>query len=92
MTVWVMACCGLAVVATIALFASGAIHSYPSVARLIRAHDAELARVLEDCDYYRKAAQSCAAAVAHREGQVAMLEALLRRQEAAPGEQKGIVP
>lgn len=76
---------------TVVLFATGILCAYPSVARMQRAHDAELARMqrahdavlvrtVEDCDYYRRAAQSCAAAVAHREGQVMMLEALLSQQ------------
>ncbi len=81
----------LAMLATVVLFASGILYARPSVVRLISTHDAEvsrlistheaaLGRAIEDCSYYRKAAQSCAAAVAHREGQVKMLEAMLQRQ------------
>lgn len=88
MTMWVVTFCGLAVLVTIALFVSGALYPRPVVTRIQASHDAEmlrltkasdaaLAREREDCDYYRSAAQSCAAAVAHLDGQLRTLKALL---------------
>jgi hypothetical protein len=80
MATWAAILSGLVALTMIALFASGALYARPTVMRLQHAHDAELARVIEDCDYYRRAAQSCSEAVAHREGQLRIMEAMLYQQ------------
>ena len=88
MASWLVITCVGAVLVTIGLFVSGALYPRPVVSRIQQAHDAEMqrliaghvetvARMREDGDYYRQAAQSCATAVAHREGQVRTLQALL---------------
>lgn len=88
MTAWIVTFSGFAVIVTIALFVSGALYPRPVVSRIQRAHDEEVKRILRaheevlqrersDCDYFRSAAQSCAMAVAHLEGQCRTLQALL---------------
>lgn len=66
-----------ATVLTIALFASGLLYSKPAVDRLVAQLETEIVRCREDTDYYRMASQSCAAAVAHLEGQLRVARALL---------------
>jgi hypothetical protein len=74
------------VVFTISLFSSGMLYTRPVVDRLVRQLEGEMARTREDCDYYRKAAQSCAVAVAHLEGQLKATVALLDSgEEETPG-------
>lgn len=90
MATWVLLTSVAATFATVALFVSGALYPRPMVTRMQRAHDAEmerltraheagLAQVREDGDYYRRAAQSCAVAVAHRESQLRIVRELLEQ-------------
>jgi hypothetical protein len=72
----VAASCG-AVVITIGLFVSGLVYARPAVDRIVEALSGELQRARIDADYYRTAAQSCAATVAHREAQLRVAESLL---------------
>lgn len=83
MTLWVVVTAAAAVLATIALFVSGLIYPYSAVDRIIRTYEANLVQAREDTSYYRAAAQSCAAAVAHREGQVRTLQELLAQCQGA---------
>lgn len=89
---WIMVLSGIAVIVTVVLFSAGVLYPSPVVSRLQRAHDNEmkrmvrtyeniLARERSDTDYYRKAAQTCAAAVAHLEGQTRTLMALVEGRE-----------
>lgn len=94
MTTWVTVCSVAALLAVAGLFAFGVFYPRPVVNRLVRSYEDQIRRIVQmndealareraDCDYYRLAAQSCAAAIAHREGQVRTLMALL------DGAQKG---
>lgn len=64
-------CCGMALI-MVGLLVSGVLHPCQT-----------LRRAWDDADYYRMAAQSCAAAVAHREAQLRVVEALLEKQQGA---------
>lgn len=90
MATWVTVCSVIALLVAIGVFAVGVFYPRPvvnrlvnsyedQIRRLIRTHDLDLARERADSDYYRLAAQSCASAVAHREGQVRVLLALLEQ-------------
>jgi hypothetical protein len=58
---------------TIYLFSSGFVVGRGSHALVVQALQEALGRERADCDYYRRAAQLCATALAHREGQVRTL-------------------
>lgn len=87
---WLVIFSGIAVLATVIMFASGALYARPVVTRMQQAHDREverlidahekaLGRSIEDGDYYRQAAQSCAVANAHLDGQLRTVTALLEQ-------------
>lgn len=87
---WIVVISGIAVLATVVLFATGALYARPVVTRMQQAHDREIERLIqasdkallravEDGDYYRRAAQSCAVANAHLDGQLRTVTALLEK-------------
>lgn len=87
---WLIAASGIAVIFTVIMFSTGALYARPvvtrmqqahdrEVERMIKAHDQALARSNEDGDYYRRAAQSCALANAHLDGQLRTVKTLLEQ-------------
>jgi len=87
---WIVVISGIAVLATVALFVTGLLYARPVVARMqqthdkdldrmIAEHDKALLRAIQDGDYYRAAAQSCALANAHLDGQLRTVTALLEQ-------------
>lgn len=87
---WIVVISGVTVLATVVLFSTGTLYARPvvdriqkahdsEVERLIAAHDRALQRSIEDGDYYRQAAQSCAVANAHLDGQLRTVTALLEQ-------------